>query len=185
MKLNIKNIFSSSNEELKKFLFSKIKKEISDFNYEAKKLGFFKDEKKKSLVRTHMEIILTFKRCKIEYYILSICNGSKILLLFPTKFAYDFGDDFYSGLEFCKFLLELQFNCNSLFPMSIDITAEELSILENYDSGFKELLEFKAWFCYVERFNKIVNYFLEDYKNKILISRKDVWTVLDTLENIK
>jgi hypothetical protein len=180
MKLNIKNVFNSSNEELKKFLFEKIKKEISDFNYQAKKVSFFQPDKKKSLLMTHKEIIFTLKRCKTEYFLLS-----KSIIVFRPKFAYDFGDDFYSGIAFCKFLLELQYNCNSLFPTSLDMTKEEISLLENYDNSFQKILGSSPWFCYVERFNKIVNYFLEDHKEKICISRKDVWDVLEQLKTLQ
>lgn len=126
----------------------------------------------------------TLKECQAEFDELS--NGDRWLVYYP-KFWYDFGDDFYSCIEFCKFLLELQYNYNSQFPISVDITAEELSILENYDSGFQKFLEDKTWFSYVQRFNinNIVNYFLEDHKDKIYISRKDVWDVLLQLENMQ
>jgi hypothetical protein len=184
-KLNIANVFKSSNEDLKKFLFDKIKKEISDFNYQAKKvsfvkISFFQPQKKRNLLMVQKEIIFALKRCKIEYF---LC--SKGIIVFRPKFSYDFGDDYYSGIEFCKFLLELQFYCNSMFPVSLDITTEAISLLIKYDKNFQKILDDSPWFFYVERLNNIINFFMEENKDKICISRERVWDVLEQIESLK
>ena len=178
-KMNIRKIFTSSNQELKIFFFQKIKKEISDFNNRAKKSSSFFEPEIKSLYMRHKNIQFTFKRCKVEYYLLS-----KGIIVFCPKFLYDFGNDCYSAIEFFKYLIELQYNCNSLFPKSLDITAEELSVLKKYDKSFEEFLEDKTWFSYVHKLNNIINNFMEDNKDKKVITRKDVWEILGMLEKI-
>lgn len=163
-------IFNSSNEKLKEILLGEIKRKISYFNKKSEPI----------LLLSHKNIKSTVDRCQAD-----IDAFSKHRIPLTALFFYQFDDDLYSSIEVCRFLLHAQYKVCSEFPSSIDMTNQELSILENYDCNFDIFLDENPWFSYVQTFNNIVNSFLEKNIDKIYISRKEVWNVLFSLLEIK